>query len=111
MLVQAGAIVLVWSAANSRGATKNRIATNTRSTTGFIDLFSFTYGVPERAGQIFSPRAAGMPRNLHAGSVHLWLQVPAASVQAVPGIVEAGQLFQESRYGSDAPSECRRKSA
>jgi len=57
-----------------------------------------------------------MPRNLHGGGVryvarHLWLQVPAASVQAVLGIVERAQLFQESRYSSDAPSECRRKSA
>ena len=113
MFFQAGAMVLVSSAANRREAVKSTKAANRnrRSTTDFIDLFSFTYGVPERAGQIFSPRAAGMPRNLHAGSVHLWLQVPAASVQAVPGIVEAGQLFQESRYGSDAPSECRRKSA
>src|SRR2546430_4978536 len=96
MLIQAGAIVLVWSAANSRGATKNRIATNTRSTTGFIDWFSFTYGVPEGAGQIFSPRAAGMPRNSHAGGVRYAAQ---PSLAAGSGGIRAGRP-RNSRKGT-----------
>src|SRR5882762_985887 len=87
MFFQAGAMVLVSSAANRREAAKSNAANrNRRSTTDFIEWFSFTYGVPGPAGQIFSPRAAGMPRNPHAESVRY---VAQPSLAASPGGIRA----------------------